>query len=70
MAALLVIRVGEAYARLKDGGCTLVALETASVYPEAAPAKAREALALVAASHPEAVLRRLVITEEAYEPRS
>ena len=70
MAALLVIRVGEAYARLKDGDCTLVALETASVYPEVDPAKAREALAIVAESHPDATLRRLVITEEAYEPRS
>lgn len=70
MSALLVIRAGEAYARLKDGGFTLVALDKASVYPEEDLAKARAALAIVAASHPEATLRRLVITEEAYEPRA
>ncbi len=70
MPALLVIRVGDAYARLKDGLCTLVALDKASVYPEADLAATRAALLAVAERHPGATLRRLVITEEAYDARA
>lgn len=68
MSALLVVRVGDAYARLKDGLCTLVTLDKASVYPEADLSATRAALAAVAERHPGAMLRRLVITEEAYDP--
>ncbi len=67
MGALLVLRHGDAYLRIGADGAEPVAMERATVYPESRRDELFDLRSRLAERFPGLEIRRLRITEEAYE---